>query len=89
MSRKRFVVRGRVQGVNFRTAAAEQARRLGLSGRVWNRADGAVEAEAEGTDDELARFEAWLHHGPSYAEVDSVEAEALSGEPRYRGFAID
>ena len=88
MSGKRFVVRGRVQGVNFRTTAAEQARRLGLNGRIWNREDGAVEAEAEGADDALTKFEAWLHHGPSYAEVDSVEAEALSGEPRYRGFAI-
>ena len=82
------MVRGRVQGVNFRATAADQARRLGLNGRIWNREDGAVEAEAEGTADALATFEAWLHHGPSYAEVDSVDAEPLVGEPRYRGFGI-
>jgi len=88
VSAKRFIVRGRVQGVNFRATAAQQAVRLGLRGRIWNREDGAVEAEAAGPEDALTRFEAWLHRGPSYAEVDSVEAEALSVEPRGSGFAI-
>ena len=88
MSRRRFIVRGRVQGVTFRTTAAERADRLGLTGRVWNRDDGAVEAEAEGDADALAKFEAWLHRGPSHAQVTSVDAEVLTGEPRYRGFSI-
>jgi len=74
--------------VNFRATAAQEARRLGLDGRVWNRDDGAVEAEAVGTDEALSRFEAWLHRGPSYAEVESVDAEPLSVEPRGRGFSI-
>jgi acylphosphatase len=88
VSARRFIVRGLVQGVNFRATAAEQARRLGLNGRIWNRDDGAVEAEAEGTTDALAKFEAWLHRGPSYAAVESVDAEPLPGEPRHRGFSI-
>ena len=88
MSAKRFVVRGRVQGVNFRATAAEYARTLGLNGRIWNRADGAVEAEAGGDAAALEKFEAWLHRGPGYAQVDSVDAEELRGEPRYRGFTI-
>ena len=89
MSAKRFIVRGRVQGVNFRWTAAREARRLGLSGRIWNRDDGAVEAEAAGPDDALAQLESWLRRGPPHARVESVEAEALSSEPRDRGFAID
>ncbi len=89
MSAKRFIVRGRVQAVNFRATAAQEARRLGLDGRIWNRADGAVEAEAAGTDEALARFEAWLHRGPSDAQVTSVDADPLPGEPRFRGFSID
>jgi len=88
MTAKRFIVRGRVQGVNFRATAAEQARRLGLTGRIWNREDGAVEAEADGAADALERFEAWLRRGPSYAEVDSVAAEPLSGAATHRGFSI-
>ena len=86
MSAKRFIVRGRVQGVNFRAAAAREAQRLALNGRIWNREDGAVEAEAEGTDDALARFEAWLQRGPTHAEVTSVDAEPIPIEPRPRGF---
>lgn len=81
-------MRGRVQGVTFRQTAAEYARHLGLNGRIWNREDGAVEAEAEGGPDALAKFEAWLHHGPGYARVESVEAEDVPGEPRPRGFEI-
>jgi len=81
-------VRGRVQGVNFRATAAQYAVRLGLQGRIWNREDGAVEAEAVGPDDALTKFEAWLHRGPSYASVESVEAQALPGEPRHSGFAV-
>lgn len=81
-------MRGRVQGVMFRAAAAQEARRLGLTGRVWNRDDGAVEAEAAGDAAALTEFETWLHRGPSHAEVESVEAAELSGEPRHRGFAI-
>jgi acylphosphatase len=88
VSGKRFVVRGRVQGVNFRATAAHQAQRLGLNGRIWNREDGAVEVEAEGSVDALAAFEAWLQRGPSYARVESVEAQPLSGEPQFRGFSI-
>jgi acylphosphatase len=47
-----------------------------------------VEAEADGDPDALAAFEAWLHQGPSYAQVDSVDAEPLPGAPRHRGFSI-
>jgi acylphosphatase len=88
VSGKRFVVRGRVQGVNFRASAAQEARRLGLTGRVWNRDDGAVEAEAAGDAAALTLFEAWLRRGPSHAQVESVQAAELPSEPRHRGFAI-
>ena len=88
MSRKRFVVRGVVQGVNFRYATFQQARLLRLTGKVWNRDDGAVEAIAEGELGALAQLETWLRRGPPYASVESVEAEDLPGEPQHPGFAI-
>ena len=88
MSRKRFIVRGVVQGVNFRYATFQQARLLRLSGTVRNRYDGAVEAIAEGDPSALAHLEKWLRRGPPHASVDSVEAEDLPGEPQHRGFAI-
>ncbi len=88
MSRRRFVVRGRVQAVMFRATAADEARRLGIDGRIWNRDDGAVEVIAEGHADALSKLEAWLRHGPPLATVESLEKEELKDEPRYRGFTI-
>ena len=87
MSAKRFIVRGRVQGVMFRAGAVDEAERLGVTGRIWNRDDGAVEAEAAGTAEQLAAFERWLHHGPKHARVESVEVEDRPGERGYRGFS--
>jgi acylphosphatase len=86
--RARFVVHGLVQGVNFRTAAVREASARRLTGRVWNRDDGAVELVAEGDDAALADIERWLRDGPRLAQVESVERVDLGGERRYRDFAI-
>ena len=88
VKRVRFVVRGLVQGVNFRTYAVRQAEARRLTGRVWNRDDGAVEIIAEGVERELEEFARWLEQGPRMADVDSVERSVLAGERRYRDFAI-
>ncbi len=75
--------------MNFRGKAAEVARRLTLTGRIWNRDDGGVEAIAEGAPDGLAEFERWLHRGPRLARVDGVDAEPLDGAAEHHGFAVD
>ncbi|OGN82663.1 MAG: hypothetical protein A2082_01605 [Chloroflexi bacterium GWC2_70_10] len=77
-----------VQGVNFRATAADHARRLGLTGRVWNRSDGAVECVAEGEGAALDRLREWLGHGPRPADVEQVEAVDLDGDARFRDFRI-
>src|SRR5688572_9937769 len=67
MGQKRIhlVVRGRVQDVFFRASAQREARRLGLTGWVRNRQDGAVELIAEGEEDQVKDLLAWAQHGPS------------------------
>jgi acylphosphatase len=77
VKRFRAVVRGRVQGVGFRAAATNEARRLRLTGWVRNLFDGTVEVEAQGDDDAAEAFLAWLRRGPSYAHVTSVNPEWL------------
>ena len=69
----RFTVSGQVQGVGFRYSALAQARRLGLSGWVANRADGAVEGVACGAAENLAAFRTWLQRGPQMAQVEKLE----------------
>lgn len=86
--RARFVVRGLVQGVYFRTAAVREASSRGITGRVRNRDDGAVELVAEGQPAALDDLGRWLANGPRLAEVKSVDRTALGGERRYSDFAI-
>lgn len=74
--------------MNFRTAAAQRASALGLTGRVWNREDGEVELVAEGQSDALNALERWLGHGPGLARVSGVQREALSGEAAFSDFQI-
>jgi len=72
---RRYVVRGRVQGVGFRWYVEREARTLGLSGWVRNRADGSVEVLAAGTDAQLGSLYDKLKQGPRAARVDDVDVE--------------
>ena len=84
--RAAFVVTGRVQGVGFRMATARAAAANGVVGFVRNRADGAVEGEAQADASALAAFRAWLQRGPVLARVDALawrELAAIGGEPTF------
>jgi acylphosphatase len=74
---RRFTVTGEVQGVGFRWAAQGEAERLGLVGRVRNRADGAVELVAQGEDGAMTEFAGWLERGPRWAQVSDVDVEPI------------
>jgi acylphosphatase len=69
----RLVVRGRVQGVWFRGAMQEEARRLGVVGWVRNADDGSVEAECAGARAAVEALVAWAHRGPPAARVQRVD----------------
>lgn len=79
---------GRVQGVWYRASAQQEARRLGLTGRVRNLADGSVEAIAEGPRDALEAFVAWCRKGPPGARVDDVRATWAAAQGGFDDFAI-
>jgi acylphosphatase len=85
---RRFVVKGRVQGVGFRAFAEGAARADGIHGWVANRADGSVEVYAEGEADAIARFDRRLRQGPSASRVDEVSAEDDVPSGRVAGFTI-
>jgi acylphosphatase len=70
--RWRLIVRGRVQGVGYRAACCSRARELGLGGWVRNLADGSVEVQAEGPNQDLAELRLWCERGPSGAQVAVV-----------------
>jgi acylphosphatase len=79
MVRLHCVVRGLVQGVNFRSSTRRQARALGVAGWVQNLADGSVEIWAEGERGSLEQLLAFARRGPGGACVDAVDV--VWGEP--------
>jgi acylphosphatase len=78
---RRWVVRGRVQGVGFRYFAQRAAAELGLAGYVRNLADGCVEVYAAGPEEKLAQLAGKLHRGPQWAEVQGVDEQEAEVRP--------
>ena len=72
---RRLVIAGRVQGVGFRYAFADEARMRGLGGWVRNRRDGRVEALVSGSAADVEAMIAWARVGPPAARVTSIEIE--------------
>jgi acylphosphatase len=70
---RKFVVRGRVQGVGFRWFVEREAKTLWISGWVRNNTDGTVEVLATGTCEQLSALRSGLQQGPRAARVDNVE----------------
>jgi acylphosphatase len=83
----RCLVAGRVQGVFYRAATAEQAARLHLDGWVKNLADGRVEVVAVGPPTAVADLVRWLWQGPPAARVEAVHLEEWEGDLP-SGFAV-
>jgi acylphosphatase len=84
----RMVVSGRVQGVFFRGAAAQQARALGIGGYARNLGDGTVEIVAEGARAALETMVAWAQRGPSAAHVEEVRLEWEEVLEKFNGFKV-
>ncbi len=82
------IVRGQVQGVNFRSSTQAQARRLGLSGWVRNRRDGSVEVLAEGPRAGLEQLLSFLRYGPPAAIVSEVQPTWLQATLAFKQFEV-
>jgi acylphosphatase len=86
---RRFIVRGRVQGVGFRWFVEREAHILGIAGWVRNNTDGGVEVLAQGTRDQLSGLRSRLQQGPPAARVDGVEESEARPADGLRSFRIE
>jgi acylphosphatase len=82
----RLVITGRVQGVGYRDWALATGRRLGVSGWVRNRRDGAVEVLVVGEEDAVGAMIEACRKGPSLARVDSMDVEPVDLDVLPEGF---
>jgi acylphosphatase len=85
---RRYLVRGRVQGVGFRWFTLRAARGLGLRGYVRNLPDGSVEVVAAGASAALDQLAAKLASGPSGALVQHVEPQDLPEDASNATFEV-
>ena len=76
----RLLIRGRVQGVGFRYAFADEARSRQLRGWVRNRRDGCVEAIVSGPAADIDAIVAWSRRGPAAAQVTGIETAPAEGD---------
>ena len=79
-----LTIHGAVQGVGYRWAMCQAARRLGVAGWVRNRRDGSVEAMVAGPQAALDQIVAWARRGPAGAAVSGVEV--LPGQGTFETF---
>lgn len=80
------MVSGRVQGVGFRYALADEARARGVDGWVRNRRDGSVEAVLAGNQADVDAVIDWARRGPPAARVGAVTVGPADGS--FDGFEI-
>jgi acylphosphatase len=77
---RRLVVRGLVQGVNYRAWIAQRAGQRGVTGWASNEPDGSVELWLEGEPQAVAAVERAAAEGPRWADVAAVDGHDV--EPR-------
>ncbi len=83
----KILVKGKVQGVNYRYNAQAMAHKLDLTGWVRNLHEGDVLAHAEGKEEDIQKFIDWCNIGPRMADVTEVipEEQEVQG---YQTFEI-
>ena len=69
------LVTGKVQGVWYRKATQQQARKAGVTGHARNLADGRVEVLLCGEAGNVDAVAQWLWEGPPNAQVTDVVVE--------------
>ena len=82
----RLTITGRVQGVGFREWTIATGQKLGVTGWVRNRSDGAVEALIVGEEQAVGRMIDACRRGPPLARVDDIDVEPVDLDVLPDGF---
>jgi acylphosphatase len=86
--RTQVIVRGLVQGVNFRYHTLTAARSLGITGWVRNLPDGSVEGCFEGDESRVTELVSWCRQGPGSARVDDLTEQRQEYRGEFGDFVI-
>ncbi len=84
----RVIIKGIVQGVNFRNFTKLEAERIGVKGYVMNTHDGHVEAFFEGGEEQIKEIIASVHVGPPSSRVKEVKLYEQKDLSNFKDFKI-
>ena len=87
-SRAKLIVKGIVQGVNFRYHTQREAERNNLTGWVRNLPDGSVAALFEGEEEDVEMMIQWCRHGPPSARATELIAQKEEFRGEFQSFSI-
>ena len=79
---------GRVQGVGFRYSVRQIAKGFNITGWVRNLADGRVELQVKGEDEEVKAFLEAIRQSDLGSLIKKESENALATAPESRGFEI-
>lgn len=86
--RTHIFVKGRVQAVGFRAFVQQNAIRIGVTGWVRNVGYDTVEAVAEGTREQIERFQEMVKRGPPGSQVDESHSEWAQPTGAFEKFRV-
>ncbi|MBE0682376.1 MAG: acylphosphatase [Anaerolineales bacterium] len=81
-------VKGRVQGVGFRSHVEYNALQIGVFGWVRNIGSDTVEAVAEGTKFQIDEFIQVVKQGPRVSRIDEAKVEYEQPTGMLEGFTV-
>lgn len=84
----KFIFKGFVQGVGFRSYCHFYALKFGISGSVCNLINGNVEVIAFAQKQQLDLFFEKIKQGPPGSFVEEVISEEINEKPLWKGFRI-
>ena len=87
-SRAKLIIKGIVQGVNFRYYTEREARKYGVGGWVCNLPDGSVAALFEGEEADVEAMIQWCRQGPPGAHVREVIVQPEEHQGEFQSFSV-
>ncbi len=89
MKRREYIISGKVQGVGYRSYAAQLAALHHITGFVENLSDGSVRIVAEGSDEELDLFSQGISASSEpIIQVSGIEETGLPYIGEFMSFSI-
>lgn len=87
-NRAKVIIKGIVQGVNFRYYTQREAKKNNLTGWVRNLPDGSVAALFEGEEENVETMIQWCRNGPPSAQVTELIAQREEFRDEFQSFSI-